>query len=134
MWEGFGWKYVDCFVRPQAYLLELARPGAGDAFLLLLSAYRAHGADGHFTSVEKSHFYFLEHVGSVHLGVDFLINRCSAPDDVLSGLERAVCAGEPVIVPGVPRRAVLEPTGLLEERSRPSRGARLCGTGTLRKI
>ena len=112
MWEGFGWRSVDCFVRPQACLLELACPGAGDAFLPLLSAYRAHGADGHFTSVENSHFYFLEHVGSAHLGVDFLIDRCAVPDDVLSGLEQALSAGEPVIVPGVPSRAGLEPTGL----------------------
>jgi hypothetical protein len=117
MWEGFGWRSIDCFLRPQAHLVELASPGASDAFLPLLSAYRAHGVKGHFTSIEKGHFYFLEHVGSAHLGVDFLIDRCVAPDDVLSRLERALSAGEPVIVPGLPKRATtaLEPTSLLEE-------------------
>lgn len=105
MWEAFGWGAVDCFLRPQSHLVERARPGAADAFLLLLSLYRAHGGNECFGSEEKGHFFFLRQVAGPALGLDFLIDPYPEPYDLQAGLERAMAAGEPIIVPACARGA-----------------------------
>ncbi|WP_437976683.1 hypothetical protein WMF11_05505 [Sorangium sp. So ce295] len=103
IWTAFGWDAIDCFLRPQAHLLELAAPGTGDPFLLLLSLHRAHGIGDHFSSEDCGHFSFVGEVAGPALNVDFLIEPCRGPDQVREAVERAVAAGEPVLVPAARR-------------------------------
>lgn len=105
MWEGFGFEAVDCFLRPQAYLVDRARPGSADRFLPLLSFYRAHGIDGYFVTPDKGHFAFVRDVAPAAIGVSLVVEPSADPNAVAAAIDRALAAEEPIVAPAIARYA-----------------------------
>lgn len=90
---AFGWREVDCFLRPQAILCDELGAGYGQLLLCLTSLYRTWGADGFFVEPGRGHFEFLRspfrEMTGIELHPTFLEERGSIAevlrDEVLPG-------------------------------------------------
>jgi anti-sigma regulatory factor (Ser/Thr protein kinase) len=69
----FGWKELDCFLRPQAIVCDLVAPQYGLFFLFKTSFYRTWGFHGFYSEHAKRHFAFIQEGFSKNIRFEIML-------------------------------------------------------------